>query len=49
MTKNEFIIEAVLALNKGNSRFDCERVGVALLQYHQLVDAGIEFDEQPKK
>lgn len=45
MSKDEFIISAVLSLNKGQSGSYEQRVDIAIRQYNQLVNNGVKFDE----
>jgi len=45
MTKDEFIIEAILSLNKGNSGYAEDRVHIASQQLISLRDRGFKFDE----
>lgn len=44
-TKAEIILELVLSLNKGDSYYINQRVGVAVEQYNKLVDLGIIKEE----
>lgn len=46
MTRSEFIIQAVLALNRGHSDTINDRVNSAMSQYNQLVKNGVKFDEE---
>lgn len=48
MTKNEFIIQAVLSLNNGDSGWGDDRVEIAIKQYNQLVENGIKFESEHK-
>lgn len=45
MTQSEFLIDAVLAMNRSGDIEPNKRVTTALTQLDELIEAGIEFDE----
>ena len=47
-SKSEIIYELVLSLNKGNSMNLDNRVYYAIMQYNQLIEAGIIEEEKEK-
>jgi len=46
MTKNNFLIEAILSLNKGNSGYSIDRLKVAEQQLKQLIEKGVVFEKE---
>lgn len=54
MSRQDIIIELVMSLNKGDTMTHKDRVNIAILQYNQMVDAGIIagqpicIDHEPK-
>ena len=49
MTRSEWLIQAVLSLNSGNTGYAENRVKFALQQYEQLVKAGVKFDTEKEE
>jgi hypothetical protein len=45
MTKEEIILKLLLSLNAGNGEYVDDRVAYAIMQYDQLVRAGIIIEE----
>lgn len=45
MTKDDFIIQSVLSMNKAGDISPEERVGYAIYQLEKLVKAGVIFSE----
>ena len=49
MTKQDFIIQSVLSLNKGQSVMARDRVDMAYLQYDELINKGFRFEDKDKE